>query len=80
MDEGIITGYDGRFCMCCGGLMISFNGSLWPYSGDFKLIENSYETGISPNETFPIHVTVNWEPVTDKCSGNYIKVLKLVRK
>jgi len=79
MSDAIITGYDGRMCMCCGGLMITFNGETEPYKGDFKLIDNSTEIGIRTNETFPVYVKVDWTPISDKCFGNYIKVTRLKR-
>ena len=77
--DAIITGFDLRKCMCCGGLMITFNGEPRPYVGDFKLIDNSADLGISINETFPIYVNVEWISDPYKCLGNYIKVTKLKR-
>ena len=52
--NAVITGFDQRMCICCGGLMVSFDGEAQPYTGNFKLIENSNELGISYNEQFPI--------------------------
>ena len=79
MTEAIVTGYDGRMCACCGGLMITFDGQSRPYSGDFKLIDNSADLGFSINEPFPVYVKVSWTEVPNKCNGNYIKVTKLER-
>lgn len=80
MSEAIITGYDERMCPCCGGLMITFNGEKRPYSGEFKLIENSADIDIKSNETFPVYVEVNWTTEPNKCLGNYIKITRLKRK
>lgn len=64
-DEAVITGWDVRACACCGGLMINFSGEPQPYKGDFKLIENSTELGITANDVFPIHVKVDWKEDPD---------------
>lgn len=80
MSDAIITGYDGRMCACCGGLMITFNGETQPYQGDFKLIDNSSDFNIKPNDTFPIYIKVDWTSDPNKCFENYIKVTRLKRK
>ena len=80
MSDAIITGYDARMCVCCGGLMITFNGDTQPNHGDFKLIDNSADIGINFNESFPIYVQVDWAAVPNKCSDDFIKVTKLKRK
>ena len=54
----VITGFDLRMCACCGGLMINFDEETKPYNGDFKLIENSSDLGISENDNFPIYARV----------------------
>ena len=77
--DAVITGQDQRYCACCGGLMINFTGETRPYTGDFKLIDNSADVGISPTEVFPLYVKVDYVDLT-KCGGNSIKVTKLVRK
>ena len=78
--DAILTGFDGRYCICCGGLMITFYGETEPYKGEFKLIDNTSDMGIGFNEPFPIRVEVAWVSVPNKCSGNFIKVLSLKRK
>ena len=78
MSNAIITGCDQRMCVCCGGLMITFNGETRPYAGDFKLIEN--DLGITCHETFPIYVKVDWTSDPNKCFGKYITVTKLKRQ
>lgn len=78
--DAILTGFDARTCICCGGLMIAFNGETQPYKGEFKLIDNTSEMGIGFNEPFPINVKVDWVSVPNKCSGEFIKVISLKRK
>jgi hypothetical protein len=51
--DAIITGSDMRMCICCGGLMINFDGETQPYAGDFKLIANPEDLGITENDKFP---------------------------
>jgi hypothetical protein len=70
--NGIITGSDLRKCACCGGLMINFDGETQPYTGDFKLIENSSDLGISENDKFPIYAKVEWKSDTTKGCNNII--------
>ena len=78
MQNAIITGFDERACMCCGGLMITFNGETKPYTGDFKLIENSSDIGISDKASFPIYVKLNWKAdTTNPC--HRIRITKMVR-
>ena len=38
--------------------MINFNNETESYKGDFKLIKNSADIDIKPNDSFPIYVTV----------------------
>lgn len=78
MNDAIITGYDARTCICCGGLMITFDGETRPYVGEFKLIENSSALGITAKDTFPIYVKVDWKiDATNVC--NHILITKFAR-
>ncbi len=79
MSDAVITGYDVRECACCCGLMINFDGQTQPYTGDFKLIDNSAKLGIDSYEIFPVYVKVDWTSNADKCFGSYIEVTKLKR-
>ena len=77
MSNVIITGSDARMCVCCGGLIINFDGETKPYTGDFKLIENSVTLGITEKDTFPIYVKVDWKVDTIKaCDGIIITRFK----
>lgn len=65
MNDAVITGSDLRVCICCGGLMITFNGETKPYIGDFRLIANhGVDIGITERDTFPIYVKVDWKEDT----------------
>jgi hypothetical protein len=79
MSDAVITGYDARFCACCGGLMINFDGITEPYKGDFKLIDNSSDLGISSNDTFPIYVKADWKSNPNVCGGNHITITRFKR-
>jgi hypothetical protein len=69
-NNAVITGSDARMCPCCGGYMINFDGETRPYTGDFKLIENSSGIGISDRDAFPIFVRVAWRMnSTNACHG-----------
>jgi hypothetical protein len=77
--NGIITGSDARKCVCCGGLMINFDGETQPYTGDFKLIDNAADLGISESDKFPIYAKVQWKPdTTNVC--NHIIITKFERR
>ena len=79
MNDGIITGSDMRTCICCGGLMITFNEETRPYVGDFKLIDNGVDIGITDKDKFPIYVKVDWVvDTTNVC--NHIFVTRITRR
>jgi hypothetical protein len=70
MNDAIITGSDARTCICCGGLMITFNG---------ETIENGGDIGITDKDTFPIYVKVDWkEDTTNVC--NHILITRIARR
>ena len=80
MNDAIITGTDVRACICCGGLMITFNGEAKPYTGDFRLISNNgTDIDITGNGTYPIYVKVDWkEDTTNVC--NHIFITRIARR
>jgi hypothetical protein len=79
MNDAIITGSDARTCICCGGLMISFNGETRPYTEDFRLIENGGDIGVTDKDRFPIYVKVDWkEDTTNVC--NHILITRIARR
>jgi hypothetical protein len=80
MEDAIITGSDVRACICCGGLMITFNGDSKSYSGDFRLISNrAVDIGITPSDTFPIYVKVAWKEDTSNVC-HHIFITKIARR
>ena len=79
MNDAIITGSDARTCICCGGLMITFNGETRAYNGYFRLIENGGDIGIADKDSFPIYVKVDWkEDTTNVC--NHILITRIARR
>ena len=79
MNDAIITGLDARACICCGGLMITFNGETRPYYGDFRLIGNGGSIGITGKDRFPIYVRVDWKvDTTNVC--NRILITRIARR
>lgn len=79
LTSAIITGNDGRYCGCCGGLMITFTNDPQPYGAAFKLISNNVLSDLGNNVTFPVYVEVAWRDDPSKC-GEYIIIEKLVKK
>jgi hypothetical protein len=77
--DALITGYDSRYCGCCGGLMVTFTGNSNASTG-FKLIDNVTDLGLSPTEVFPLQVKIAYVDLPEKCGGNHIKVTKLQRQ
>jgi hypothetical protein len=79
MNDGIITGFDMRACVCCGGLMITFTGDKTPYAGDFKLIGNETDLGQEYKEKFPVYVKVAWkDDTTNICK--HIIITRIARR
>jgi hypothetical protein len=80
LKNATITGFDARGCPCCGGLMLTFTKEIKPYTGTFYLIDNDpAEFNITTNSTFPIFVQVQYTAL-EKCTGNYIHIIKLTRR
>lgn len=76
MTNATITGVDYRSCVCCGGLIIVFDGDS---NSNFKLIGNSSDLGISDTGPFPIYVRVDWQPdVSNAC--NHILITRFERR
>ncbi len=79
-DDAVITGYDARDCVCCGGLMINFNNDPIPYSGEFYIInELPDKPEINSSSKFPLYVRITWKLNNKVCgSANFIDILKLI--
>jgi hypothetical protein len=79
MNDAVITGFDVKTCICCGGVMITFNGVAQPYTGESRLIENGKDLGITAEDKFPIYVKVDWRTdATNVC--NHIIITRIARK
>ncbi|MDP1726864.1 MAG: hypothetical protein Q8M15_08770 [Bacteroidota bacterium] len=71
MTDAVITGYDLRKCMCCGGLLINFENNPEQYSGTYYLIdEMPSNSGINESTKFPLYVKVQYSIDKEKCGGN----------
>ncbi len=78
--NAVITGFDQRACVCCGGLMINFNEEAKPYIGQFYLVDNDLSGfGVANTSSFPIYVNVEWTAL-EKCSGQFINITKLSKR
>lgn len=73
--EAVITGYDYRKCLCCGGLMINFSNDPVPYNAPFRLISNppSY-FGFTDSTKFPVYIKVFTAEDQTRCPGSYVIV------
>jgi hypothetical protein len=76
----VITGFDERKCMCCGGLMISPKNNPAPYAEPFYLVANNpSEFGITDQSQFPIYIEIDWKVDTSGCPGK-IRITKFRRR
>ena len=66
----VITGWDPRYCACCGGLKIIIQNST--PAGEFYLIQNSSDLGIDMNATFPINAIVTYTMLPNTCGGKHV--------
>jgi hypothetical protein len=81
VETAVITGYDGRYCGCCGGLMINFNDNPNPYEDAFSLIrELPDNAGIDHNTSFPVYVKVNYKEVSTCTTQKLIEITKITRR
>ena len=72
---GIITGYDMRACICCGGYFIEIDDSTY----NFDTLPASSAINLE-TETFPINVNLDWS-YDKECGGiQYIEITKIVKQ
>ena len=78
MTDAVITGFDARECMCCGGLMINLNNNPKPYDDKFYQIDKMPDGFIFDGNTkFPVYVKIDWS-ASDRCGGNwYINITRM---
>jgi hypothetical protein len=79
ISDAVITGYDIRACVCCGGLMLNFNNDPIPYSGTFYLVnELPANSGIDNNTKFPLYVRITWKYNSKVCGiTKFVDILNL---
>jgi hypothetical protein len=79
ISDAVITGYDARDCICCGGLMINFNNDTIPYSGTYYLVNELPAKPVIDNNTkFPLYVRVTWKYSARNCGGiKFVDIKKL---
>jgi len=70
--NGVITGYDTRECVCCGGYFIEIANSAYR----FYDIPNGSRLNLD-NPTFPIYVKLDWQKDPNACLGDEIIVPRI---
>ena len=81
MSNAEITGFDYRMCPCCGGTEIIIDNIPNP-NGNSSFLIGSLPSNftIGDNPKFPIPVKIDWEIDTLRCFGNYVNILRIVRR
>jgi hypothetical protein len=81
MGEGVITGYDPRDCVCCGGLLINLNSSSTELFTDSTFQVDLVPTDfiIDTNTIFPMFIKLDYSR-NNKLCGKTIDILKFERK
>ncbi len=70
MQNAIITGFDARRCLCCGGFMVTFSDNPIPYEADYyqwRIAHNGPNFGVSHASNFPLRVKVSFQPKASDC-------------
>jgi hypothetical protein len=73
MDRGIVTGYDPRDCMCCGGWFITISDSVWRFDqvpADCTIDFNTV--------AYPVAVRLEWKKKDTVCLGDEIRVYRMI--
>ena len=75
ISEGSITSIDIRECSCCGGYFIAIGDSTYRFRdlppGNNVNLENS---------SFPIAVKLDWKASANRCLGDEIDVIRIMRR
>lgn len=68
--EAIITGYDARRCMCCGGYMLTLSSDPEKYGEAYFQWNSTQEfDGLDLEDNdFPIYVKIDYTINPDACS------------
>lgn len=73
--DGIITGFDARMCMCCGGYFIKID------TLQYRFYENPDTNIIKTNGAiFPIFVRLKWKLKDNACMPDLIDVLQMEKR
>ena len=75
MNEGKITGADGRMCACCGGYFIEIKDSVYR----FDILPEGTNFDLT-KETFPVLVELNWKKKENSCLRDEIIVTDIRKK
>ena len=74
-NQGTLTGYDFRRCMCCGGYIVEIEDSTYR----FYNMPDGFTFNLEV-DTFPLQVLLNWQSDSILCLGDEIIVSKMTRK
>ena len=74
MDDGVIIGYDIRFCPCCGGVYIEIQNDTFRF---YELPDTSFQFTSSD---LPLDVSLDWSPQANQCLSDEIDIHKIVKK
>ena len=77
-EDAIVTAYDWRICICCGGLMITFTHDPDPYNEKFYLIRDMPgNLSIDSSTDFPVYVRADYQILTGICGdSSYVDILE----
>lgn len=81
-EDAVITGYDMRKCMCCGGWIIEIKDSTFRF---FEFPEGDKDKFNLPSfndnqSNYPINVRVIWKHSPEKCLGDEIIVERIEKR
>ncbi len=75
---GHITGYDMRMCAMCGGYFITIDSNDTTSPPISYLISNDLpQLGFNNDTKFPVSVSLNWQPDTQRGGYPHIIVTKI---
>lgn len=74
LDKGVITGYDLRFCPCCGGVFIEIQNDTFRY---YTVPDTTFQ--FTAND-LPLNVLVDWSPQANQCLGDEIDIFHIEKE
>jgi hypothetical protein len=75
LSDGLITGFDYRECVCCGGIFIDIDATTYRFQ---QLPDNS--NLVLEEGTFPVKVSLRWKKDDIACMGDEIIVEYIVKR